>query len=825
MISEIAPMESTSATNESGSMSKTSSKQPRLIACRECHRSKLRCDREYPCKSCIKRGCADICPNGILVKKERPKASAVSAATLQGANDRLNDRVRVLEEALAASHSQLSSEPHPLLTDRLYLSDPQAKPHGAEQDSSQNADGWDDETASISAQGTLTFGTDGRATFHGIAANPEALLESETRESTSQYHANFSSLSSLPPELVELASMFPFGTPRPPSPSPDLKAMIITYLPSADKAWYLCDAWFENGAWLHDPVPRAEFVTHIFNPIYKSSSIEEISSDLIAVFFITLALGSLLDLRQPFDHSATEPLFQLSCAAFCLEPIFKMTTIPSIQALHLILVYLYTTNRQNLEYRWLTSSLLSRLLESSGLLRKSQHWTDNPQENERRCRTFWESYSLDVWQSFDSGRSPALSALHIQCQLPLDVDQSNAGTNSTYSTWKYQYRHRCLVPIMDEAFAAKAPNHATILRLDRKIRDFEVPELLRSPGPNGLPPPSFDDTLNIPPHLALQRHAVFCERELTLLHLHRSYLALALQNSPTNPLGNKYAASVFATYRSASLIVSATQDLTLKHSELVSRIWAIWSAVFSAATVLGNIVIRSPNCQLSSSALVELGVATTMLETRTVRSRAARVVPVVKQLKEKAEVVYRQYTTGNNPEARRPSPSNTQLDDISTFNSHSRFNRLSRTVFNPSHPHSRSTSGSASPSEAPTPESYVSLPPYPPSEREYSGMPEYSSINLLDQTLTSTRVTAASTSLSTSLSPELPRWKRLDGSQDWTSQAGTAQPSHTGSDYDTNAPIPFHGLTGPPSNYGTWDNFSNRYEKETIYSNARNTPQ
>jgi hypothetical protein len=83
----------------------------------------------------------------------------------------------------------------------------------------------------------------------------------------------------------------------------------------------------------NDPIPRSEFVAHIFNPIYKSSSADVIAPDNLAVLFILLALGSILDLRQPFDHSSAEPLFQLSCAAFCLEPIYETASIPSIQAL------------------------------------------------------------------------------------------------------------------------------------------------------------------------------------------------------------------------------------------------------------------------------------------------------------------------------------------------------------------------------------------------------------------------------------------------------------------------------------------------------------
>ena len=36
----------------------------REMACAECHRMKVRCDRAVPCSTCVKRGCAVLCPNG-----------------------------------------------------------------------------------------------------------------------------------------------------------------------------------------------------------------------------------------------------------------------------------------------------------------------------------------------------------------------------------------------------------------------------------------------------------------------------------------------------------------------------------------------------------------------------------------------------------------------------------------------------------------------------------------------------------------------------------------------------------------------------------------
>ncbi|KAF8515883.1 hypothetical protein JB92DRAFT_43369 [Gautieria morchelliformis] len=69
----------------------------RLVACRECRRSKIRCSRIFPCDACTRRGCADICPDGI---KETKRSK--SDGTLMQENARLVRRIRHLEGILSS---------------------------------------------------------------------------------------------------------------------------------------------------------------------------------------------------------------------------------------------------------------------------------------------------------------------------------------------------------------------------------------------------------------------------------------------------------------------------------------------------------------------------------------------------------------------------------------------------------------------------------------------------------------------------------------------------------------------------------------------------
>ncbi|KIK33453.1 hypothetical protein CY34DRAFT_709402 [Suillus luteus UH-Slu-Lm8-n1] len=46
--------------------------------------------------------------------------------------------------------------------------------------------------------------------------------------------------------------------------------------------------------------------------------------------------------------------------------------------------------------------------------------------------------------------------------------------------WSSHFTKECLAPIIEATQAVKPPNYQTVLELDRKIREFSVPELRNS---------------------------------------------------------------------------------------------------------------------------------------------------------------------------------------------------------------------------------------------------------------------------------------------------------------------------------------------------------
>lgn len=96
------------------------------LNCRECRRTKTRCDRQWPCSSCVVKGLGSSCPNGIL------QTGASSKATIQ----RLEARVYELESRLQSATGTGGGEdtftvgtrenPRPHLSSRLQADHPPA---------------------------------------------------------------------------------------------------------------------------------------------------------------------------------------------------------------------------------------------------------------------------------------------------------------------------------------------------------------------------------------------------------------------------------------------------------------------------------------------------------------------------------------------------------------------------------------------------------------------------------------------------------------------------------------------------------------------------
>lgn len=125
-------------------------------------------------------------------------------------------------------------------------------------------------------------------------------------------------------------------------------------------------------------------------------------------------------------------------------------------------------------------------------------------------------------------------------------------------------------------------SRSVILRLDRKIRDLEVPVGLQVLGlnsnPSGpLPPPPTTRAQ------VMQAHTTLCIKETCLTYLHRGYLARALSEHPDDPFKNRYAASVLAAHKSSCAVLAGVRSAFDLLPRLMPRVFFLWIHAFSAA--------------------------------------------------------------------------------------------------------------------------------------------------------------------------------------------------------------------------------------------------
>ncbi|KAH9486043.1 hypothetical protein JR316_0000107 [Psilocybe cubensis] len=170
--------------------------------------------------------------------------------------------------------------------------------------------------------------------------------------------------------------------------------------------------------------------------------------------------------------------------------------------------------------------------------------------------------------------------------------------------------------VLQTAFGPKEPPYSTITDLDRKIRDFHVPSQWITP----------DEGMEEPPlEIAMYRWLVLSAKEISesislrvsnllvtnsrtpaLLNLHRSYFALALQESSGDLQRHRYLPSVVAIYRSSWRLVRGLALTWTVIPKFLARVTLAWSHGLSAAVVLCLLVTRAPTSPLTTPALEEL---------------------------------------------------------------------------------------------------------------------------------------------------------------------------------------------------------------------------
>ncbi|KAH8093729.1 fungal-specific transcription factor domain-containing protein [Cristinia sonorae] len=638
------------------------------LSCAECRRLKLRCDRAIPCGSCLKRGCAQICPDGALTTGKGNRSNRFVLASTQDLHEKiseLSNRVRDLEDGLRASHAQHSKDTHPLLSDDLLRIKAPIQREGLH----INGDGTHDGQAAdvVDSFGSLKISDTGLTNYYGQATSSWYYLQNEGSRQIDRDNRLMNLRHVLPQEVLALAGFFPVAPNIPPTVDYEMEKMerlrsLSWYLPRADEAADLRQIYYTHAAWMYNPVSESQFNDHIFyqffSPDAPPPTDDPLLSHQLALMYMVLAIGSLMDIKRPAYNIDAEKYHQLARAALFQSPIFEEPTLNAVQALYLMAFYLFLVERHGtgVGSRWAFMGLAVKLGVSMGLHRDAGRWNVDFAEIQRRREAFWEIYSYDLLQSYTLGRPPSFTLAHIDCKKPHSEDPCN---EETFHWWKHRFTSECMNTVYDQAFGAKTPTYSTVLQLDRKLRAFPVPQILQIAGFGITESRGTASFESIP--LILQRHVVLAVRESHLLYMHRGFYARAISDHPKDPLGSPYGSSFIAAYRSAGSLVALVRNIHSQLKELTERMWFLWTHLFSCSIILGSIVTRCPSMSLAPSALVQLDSACDLFSKTAHFFHAESVLDIMLKLRERAHMCLAAHRN-NMP---IPSPSRTNSLSVS----------------------------------------------------------------------------------------------------------------------------------------------------------------
>ncbi|KAJ6573406.1 hypothetical protein DFH09DRAFT_1277047 [Mycena vulgaris] len=581
--------------------------------CAECKRLKLKCDKNIPCTSCVRRGCGETCPTGTYLPTGRGRrAVPTESSRLKRAISEMEDRIKELETAITtACDYHLDYCPH------LGIS-----PAGA-LSADQLADSF----------GALTVNDTGDTQYFGPTAATETLLSIEADDpvvelSASTFTAVMDSFS------LRLGGTVTWNAEQ-------ALTQLFVRLPSKLRASQLCEVYFENGCWSGTPIMRDELV-ELLAQVYSSFSAPDPACSVhqVAVLYGVFALGALVDLTLPRYNVESEYYFDLCRAALSVRSVFDDPTVATIQALVLVSVfYAHGGPKFSMESAWSLISVASNICQNMGLHAGRLQPGLTPKQIHRQRALFWETYSIETLQGLAVGRPTGTFLANISCPFPTEQIDDTGSIQDGYYRRRWQFVKEIAGPVMEMYLTADPPAYDVVVDLDQRIRKFVQSTTCT--------PLRSSDALNSPATY-IQRTGLHQSCTIMLLYIHNNGFVRAMRENPADPYYTSRATSYLAASRSASEIIHTAIENFARHPELFSRWWPVWKSLFNAAIIAGAVAAKCPQNKFAPAALLELFVAVDLFERGAASSfRARNALPVLRTLRAKAIAAYTTHTGDN----------------------------------------------------------------------------------------------------------------------------------------------------------------------------------
>lgn len=148
-------------------------------------------------------------------------------------------------------------------------------------------------------------------------------------------------------------------------PNLHLREYIRAQLPPHEVADYLWGQVKTNALWQYNPHPNPEFYPSLTHHCY-TSSITDLSPRRLALIFMVLAVGCLVDLERVPNHPDSERYHCLARASLCEVPVMEDTNVETITVLFYEIWYLlmFSDKKKAAGYAWGLMGLTAKLAQS-----------------------------------------------------------------------------------------------------------------------------------------------------------------------------------------------------------------------------------------------------------------------------------------------------------------------------------------------------------------------------------------------------------------------------------------------------------------------------
>ncbi|KAG2107871.1 hypothetical protein BD769DRAFT_1630572 [Suillus cothurnatus] len=265
-----------------------------------------------PCETCVKRGCAAICPSGSLTAGKGNRLVLANTEELHNKIEVMSARIRELEETLRQMQSEASDLPHPLLSDAITVisnDSPESSSSSSYPEQQPQLTNRADPDSVIDAFGTLTIGSRGETIFMGGTARSEPPLKQQPKPPFSETFPRLSK---------QILDAWLPGSDCVPVDN-GLWKPVYSYLPPLSEAVRLSEIYLEWGKVLWTPLTRSELFDNILGSVYRAKSYLFIGLAVKLGYRVRLSTSHLSSARWKLSDAVAQKRSSVFWQMFMLD--------------------------------------------------------------------------------------------------------------------------------------------------------------------------------------------------------------------------------------------------------------------------------------------------------------------------------------------------------------------------------------------------------------------------------------------------------------------------------------------------------------------------